>query len=134
MIYAKVATETQYEYCIRVASACDIDECVLWPFYVNPNGYGTVNNPRPNRKTIFVHRLAFYGKYGRWPPPEGLHRCDNTLCFNPTHIFEGTHADNMKDKAEKGRASKLMGENHPRHKLKEHDVRNIIAAYDPIIM
>ena len=33
------------------------------------------------------------------------HRCDVRLCCNPDHLFLGTHADNMADKAAKGRVS-----------------------------
>lgn len=56
-----------------------------------------------------------------------LHKCDNSLCVNPNHLFLGTHADNMRDKSNKGRAYNgyRKGEAQPSSKLTEDDVVKI---------
>jgi hypothetical protein len=58
------------------------------------------------------------------------HKCDNPKCCNPTHLFLGTHLDNMADMTAKGRrlgrqAPNNKGAANPRAKLTEDDVREI---------
>lgn len=53
-----------------------------------------------------VHRLVYELTQGAIP--KGwlvLHRCDNPPCCNPSHLFVGTHQDNMDDKVRKGRCA-----------------------------
>jgi hypothetical protein len=56
-----------------------------------------------------------------------LHKCDNPRCINPEHLFLGDHDENMRDKARKGRASRLLGEQHPMAKLTAEQVEKIRA-------
>ncbi len=42
-------------------------------------------------------------KHGRWPKHCVLHRCDVRLCVRDDHLFEGTKADNNRDRAKKDR-------------------------------
>ena len=56
------------------------------------------------------------------------HRCDNPPCVRPDHLFLGTHADNNRDCARKGRG------NHPKrtHCPKGHpyDGSNVVMRKD----
>jgi hypothetical protein len=52
-----------------------------------------------------------------------LHQCDNPSCVNPSHLFIGTNADNVKDKVNKGRQAK--GVSNGQSRLTEDTVRAI---------
>ena len=55
-------------------------------------------------KVEYTHRIAWIETNGQIP--NGLcvlHKCDNRPCFEITHLFLGTRADNMIDKTKKGR-------------------------------
>jgi hypothetical protein len=47
----------------------------------------------------YAHRIAFWLFTGRRlrSDRDGCHKCDRNLCCNPTHVFEGTHRQNMRD-------------------------------------
>lgn len=75
--------------------------CWLWTGALDHRGYGDYRKHTPERK---AHRLAWHVVNG--PIPAGLfvlHTCDNPPCVRPDHLFLGTHVDNMRDSAAKGR-------------------------------
>jgi len=81
-----------------------------------------------SRRRIRKHRLEWEKHNG--PIPDGveiLHHCDNTWCYEITHLFSGSQADNMKDKTNKGRQNK--GESHGMSYLSEEDVLEIRERY-----
>ena len=76
--------------------------CWMWQGGIDGAGYGMFWD---GEKNIRVHRFMWELFVG--PIPEGkhiLHKCDTPACCNRRHLFMGTHLDNMKDKAVKGRA------------------------------
>ena len=109
------------------------DGCWLWkgPWYwrykpVKKPGYGVFYL---GGKTVTAHRLMYEYFYGISPGDlEVCHTCDKTLCVRPSHLFLGTHAENMADMVRKGRAGRQPGEQHWCAKLTEQDVRAIRAS------
>ncbi len=77
------------------------DECWEWQAGRTPAGYGRFSY---NKKQWYAHRISWTLTYGAIPDGKHvLHRCDNTGCCNPSHLFIGTHLDNIHDRDEKGR-------------------------------
>jgi hypothetical protein len=83
------------------------EECWHWIGAVQSKGYGSISI---SGKTYSAHRVSYEIKYGKIPyGMYVLHRCDNTRCVNPEHLFLGTARDNSQDMVVKGRMSKLSG-------------------------
>ena len=78
--------------------------CIEYNGFRNALGYGRL---RFAGEKHLAHRLAFAALVA--PIPEGLfvcHYCDNPACINPSHLFLGTHQDNIDDMKNKGRGIK----------------------------
>ena len=90
------ATEPSFDE--RVDRSAGPGACWPWTGPRHSAGYGLFRRQ-------YAHRLALESALGR-PLGSGMeacHSCDNPPCCNPAHLFEGTHQDNVRDMAAKGR-------------------------------
>jgi len=78
-----------------------------------------------------AHRVAYRLSTGRNPGKLSVcHTCDNPPCCEPTHLWLGTHKENMLDMSSKGRTNppSFIGERHPGAKLRPEDVAIIRSS------
>lgn len=86
----------------KIRYTIDSSGCWIWAgSKKGGSGYGRVSH---EGRYIGAHRGSYMAYVGEIP--EGLlvlHKCDVKLCVNPSHLFVGTHSDNMQDMLRKGR-------------------------------
>ncbi|MGL5852638.1 MAG: HNH endonuclease [Phycicoccus sp.] len=128
---AKRGEFTPEERLARRTPPADGDRCREWQGKRNERGYGRF---WLRGRWVLAHRAAFELAWGGLPA--GLvvrHRCDNPPCVNLEHLELGTHADNMRDMAERNRRkgiATVWGERHGRSKLTRAQVEEIRSRRD----
>jgi hypothetical protein len=100
--------------------------CWLW--------CGTTNGRYPQlkikKKNVYAHRLSCESVYGPLGELSALHKCDNTFCVNPDHLYPGTQKQNVEDCRSRGRLSggakiPQKGSERPLAKLTENEALEI---------
>lgn len=111
--YATIA-DAFWKYC----GSAGPSECWEWQGVIQKSGYGELYY---KGHKYYAHRVCWEIHNG--PIPDGLyvcHECDNRKCTNISHLWLGTHLDNVADMISKGRNPR--GESHHSAKLKQSDV------------
>ena len=107
----------------------DGDACWEWTASCGTAGYGKFRRGAevdPRHPYRGAHRVAWELTYGAVPSGlQVLHHCDNRKCVRPSHLFLGSHADNMADRNTKGRQARQRGTEHGCVKLSEEEVLDI---------
>jgi hypothetical protein len=81
-------------------------DCWLWTASKDRHGYGRI---KTGGQVCLAHRVMWERATGERLDAQSciLHTCDNPACVRPTHLWRGSHQDNMADKVRKGRQSRL---------------------------
>ena len=73
--------------------------CWIWIGATN----GRYPQIKVKKKNVYAHRIACESVYGPMGDLNALHKCDNTLCVNPDHLYPGTQQQNVDDCRIRGR-------------------------------
>ena len=104
MVLGDPGVRARYEEKIRVVTPY---ACRFWTGAITGRGHGRIwiahdtNNPTGGTKDfcVIAHRLGFglaYGFAALMDTEVIAHRCDNTLCQEPSHWQPCTHAENKR--------------------------------------
>lgn len=111
------------------------DECLMWPFAKDGNGYGQISDrflPVKNKtkgSMLGVHRVVCELAHGKPPSPadEAAHLCGkgHLGCCNPVHLSWKTRIENISDR--RVHDTEPRGERNGASKLSSDDVVSIRA-------
>ena len=105
-----------------------ISGCWNWNASLNSYRYGSAYFKGTRE---MAHRASYREFVGEIPIGMNVcHKCDNTKCINPDHLFIGSQKDNVMDAVKKGHykgrpQSFNKGENHIMAKLNNADIFQI---------
>jgi hypothetical protein len=113
--------ERFFKYVNKTAS------CWLWTGGSSKYRYGGL---KVNGRMMRINRVAWELFKGKIPPGKYvLHKCDNTKCVNPAHLWLGNQKENVLDMEAKGRARHPNGEDAGPSKLTAKKVMAIRKSY-----
>lgn len=124
----RIGTGVPRRYLEDVVLSYDGDECLIWPFSNNSNGYGQIS--KGGRPEI-VSRIVCEHVNGQHPPESNhaAHLCGNGRqgCVTPKHLVWKTPLENSADRAIHG--TNPRGERNGHAKLTAEDILTIRSLF-----
>jgi hypothetical protein len=75
------------------------DACWPWTRSISGHGYGRFHCKEIPDAKGYAHRAAYIMANGAIPDEmDILHKCNNPICCNPSHLYAGTPKQNMEDR------------------------------------
>lgn len=118
--YSRCKNDSEADWFWKRTNKAGKGECWEWHGGAIRCGYGMM---RYEGRSRMATHISWHIKYGVFPTLDLLHSCDNPPCVNPNHLREGTHAENMREAAERNRTAR--GVRSGRAKLTPDAVRDI---------
>jgi len=115
----KLRIERQIEKFPKYVADKDESDCMLFTGSVSTNKYGTYQIiAEDGTRVKGAHRVAFYLHNGSINNNLNVnHSCDNKLCCNPDHLWQGTQKENLQDMSSKGRHIGNLGKKHTKEAI-----------------
>jgi len=99
-------TELEARFWSKVAIVDDDGSCWEWRRGRHPDEYGMFQWRAPGDPKSRAHHASRVAMYltSSVMPEIARHTCDNPPCCRPSHLVDGSHIDNARDRVERGRA------------------------------